>query len=258
MFVDFKIFENELMRAGLYGVWGLCIMEMAGIIKTNIHTTIGNMFLIYFGLYSIYQEAYGVKNKEDKSKAINNMLLAFSNEIKNALEDSQPPDIDPQTEEEPFMYSAEYFKEQMELIEKSLKSVEEINENLKSVGEHVDCPHDYQCVKCDQFLDTTLPCNDGDHWFKCNRCDIIQSDAGTLEIDYTNDYILGTVQSPRKGREMFRSQIRTSCFESRSRSRSRSRDREGDLDCDHDMRRCVVGYDDIYDKCSKCGYEVCR
>jgi len=42
----------------------------------------------------------------------------------------------------------------------------------------------------------------------------------------------------------------------RSRSRSRSRDKNGDEDCVHDTYRVIVGYDDKYNRCKKCGYET--
>lgn len=269
LFVNLKIFENYLIRYGLYGMWGLCIIEMTGIIKTNIHTIIGNLLIVLIGCYNIYQEIYGYEggkgNEEDKAKTFNNLLLAFSNEIKKAVEDSQQHTDETEIDEEPVvMYSAEYFKEQMELIEQSLKSVEEIDKKIKNINESVDCAHDYQCMKCQNYLDTTLPCNDGDHWFKCNRCDIIENDYGKMLIDNTNSYILGNVQhtdtDTERGRKRTRSsQMHSSSYhESLSRSRSRSRDKEGDPDCDHNMVRFVAGYDDKYDKCTKCGYEFCR
>lgn len=225
MSLPFKIFDNEIILSGLYSLWGICIMEMIGIMETNIHRPLGNLILVYTGCYSIYQQIYAPK--KDKSKAVNEMLIAFSNEINKAIQQTPKPD----EKDEISMYSNDYIKTQMDLIQSSLKTVNEIQGNLSNTSETVSGTHEYNF---DWIEDTLFPYNTED---KCESNNITCS---------SEQHFPESVQSPRRGRSREPRQL----YESRSRSRSR--------DCDHDMVRVVGGYDDIYDKCTKCNYENCR
>jgi hypothetical protein len=266
-----QIYTKDVVCSGLFVVWGVCIMEMVGVMSSNIHDRLGDLLIVCSGLYYIGIDYFVPKTTETKTKAMNDILVAFSNEIKKVVDASSIQslhdvdvgwDIDDESvKEECDMYSHDYIKSQVEMIEKAIEHTDEIQKNLNVITTKMACggePHEYQCMKCDADLNTVSQCSEGDHWFKCAKCETIETPSGTVTVDYTNEYILGPQPLYDRGRSLSLDNIYNPRYGSRSRSRSRSRDREGDDDCDHHMVRHVAGYDDIYNRCQKCGYESCK
>jgi hypothetical protein len=256
MIVNKELCMSGWIFSGFMTLWVMSIMEMIGLLDSNINVPMSNCMMLGGGLYICYRQYTPTEKKMLNTKALmlNNLLSAFSNEIKKAVGDVKPePPEHPTISLQPF--SDDYIKRQVEFLTRMTKETDAIEKNLHSINKQVVCAddgHDYECIKCHADIGTILECDEDDHWFVCKTCDepVTTPDIKPV-VDRGRSRTRDTewVETPRS-RSL---DVNYLC---RRTDRSRSRDREGDFDCDHKMVIHTVGYDDRYKKCVLCGYEI--
>lgn len=218
---------------------------------------------------------------EDKTKAKTKMFNKFLETMNASLtavvesETKQKSILEPSNEDE-LAFSASLEKEdsQSSFLKSCFDSdvdynwVKKDNDTNGFVKTCLENDHTYNCVKCgikDDEMD--LLCVDGEHWQRCLDCFIWKEDYDGAENEDENQLKkINMPVSPRHTDEIFPishitllgdnypDRIRKKTVKSRPRSRSRDREEY----CEHDFRKEVRGYDDMYLVCRKCDYETVK
>ena len=240
-------------------IWMTCLLEMTGLLSSNIHRPIGDLIIVSGGFYALYNIVYGdikfLEKSPVKKQKMDEFFGRLASELNKVIEEHKlntatavsppqprPPPPTPDDDDELPFHNDE-IKKQYEFIKKMSDETDKIAKNLMDITNTSVCSdptHDARCIRCGADGDDLSECVQGFdyHQIECETCKNRDN------------------SSPKRGRSRTR-RIYIHKPESPPR-RSRSRDREEDPDCNHEFQRVVRGYDDAYNVCRLCNYETVK